>query len=161
MRTSEAGYTFLALLFLLAVLSVSMAALGTLWQTHAQRGKEAELLFVGDQYRRALDSYHRMTPGTAKHYPPSLDLLLRDERFPNLVRHIRRLYPDPLTGNREWGLLRDAEGGIVGVHSLATATPMKTAGFAAHYEHFARAARYADWVFRASPAPPPAASTTP
>ena len=155
MRTSEAGYTFLALLFLLAGLGVAMAALGTVWQTHAQREKEAELLFIGDQYRRAIENHYLMTPGTAKQYPPSLEVLLQDARFPGLVRHIRRLYADPISGAREWGLLRDPDGGIVGVHSLDKGTPMKTAGFASPYEDFSRAGSYADWVFRAAPAQPP------
>lgn len=139
----------LALLFILAALGAGMAAVGTLWTTVAQREKEAELLFVGEQYRRAIESYQLRGPGSEKPYPPTLEALLEDRRFPMPVRHLRRLYPDPMTGRPEWGLVRDAEGGIVGVHSLAEGVPMKTAGFSPDQEGFEAATSYREWVFKA------------
>jgi type II secretory pathway pseudopilin PulG len=149
MRTGrQTGFTLLGLLFLVAVLGAGLAVLGTVWKTVNQREKEAELLFVGDQYRRALASYHRLGPGAEKRYPKKLEDLLRDPRFPNTVRHLRRLQPDPVTGG-DWVLLRDAEGGIQGVHSTSTAPPRKTAGFPREYAAFEGAGSYADWVFLA------------
>lgn len=148
---TQGGWVLLALLFILAALGTGMAAVGTVWSTVAQREKEAELLFVGEQYRRALESYQRHGTGAEKTYPPSLEALLQDRRFPMPVRHLRRLYPDPMTGRPEWGLVRDAQGGIVGVHSLAEGAPLKTAGFAPHQAGFEEAASYREWVFRARP----------
>lgn len=139
----------LALLFILAALGAGMAAVGTVWTTVAQREKEAELLFVGEQYRRAIESYQRQGPGAEKPYPPSLEALLQDQRFPMPVRHLRRLYPDPMTGRTEWGLVRDERGGIVGVHSLAEGAPLKTAGFAPDQTGFEQATSYREWVFKA------------
>lgn len=147
----EHGWVLLALLFILAALGAGMAAVGTVWTTAAQREKEAELLFVGEQYRRAIESYQRRGHGAEKPYPPSLEELLLDRRFPMPVRHLRRLYPDPMTGRPEWGLMRDAQGGIVGVHSLAEVAPMKTAGFAPDQEGFEEASSYREWVFKARP----------
>lgn len=151
----QQGFTLLAVLFLVAVLGVGMAALGLVWETAARREKEAQLLFVGDQYRRAIESYHRATPGGTRQYPKRLQDLLLDRRFPQTVRHLRRLYADPVTGSPEWGLVKEGEG-IIGVHSLSADAPMKQAGFPRVYEAFAEAASLGDWVFQARGDPPPA-----
>jgi type II secretory pathway pseudopilin PulG len=158
----QGGWLLLALLFLLAALGAGMAAVGTVWTTAAQREKEAELLFVGEQYRRAIESYRRRGPETAKPYPPSLEELVQDRRFPMPVRHLRRLYPDPMTGGTEWGLVRDADGGIVGVYSLSEGAPLKKAGFPPDQAGFEEAASYRDWVFKAreEERPPPADGAT-
>ncbi len=127
-----------------------MAAIGTLWHTAVQREKEAELLFVGDQYRRAIERF-LSTPlpaGQVRRLPQSLDELLLDPRFPQTVRHLRRLYPDPMTGEAAWGLLKDAQGGIAGVHSLSSTVPFKTANFPARYTEFAGLGSYREWVFK-------------
>lgn len=156
--TSEQGFTLLAVLFLVAALGVGLAALGIAWQTMAKREKEAQLLFVGDQYRHALESYYRNSPGAAKAYPPRLEDLLLDRRFPQTVRHLRRLYADPVTGQGEWGLVKEGER-IKGVHSLSQNLPLKQAGFAKVYESFSGAAAYSDWQFVAqaeAPAEQPA-----
>ncbi len=145
----QQGFTLLVLLFLIAGFGVALAALGTLWGVLAQRDKEAELLFVGDQYRRAIESYFLATPGKDKRYPPDLETLLRDPRFPATVRHLRRLYPDPFSGSLEWGLLREPRGGIIGIFSTAPGTPYKMVGFPVLYESFDGATEYRGWVFAA------------
>lgn len=153
------GWVLLALLFILAALGTGMAAVGTVWTTAAQREKETELLFVGEQYRRAIESYRRRGPGAEKPYPASLEDLLEDRRFPMPVRHLRRLYPDPITGRTEWGLVRDGQGGIIAVYSLSEGRPIKQSGFAAAQEGFEAASSYREWVFRARVAEQPAAGT--
>ncbi len=127
-----------------------MAAIGTLWHTAAQREKEADLLFVGDQYRRAIEHFRAipLPAGQLRRLPQSLDELLLDPRFPQTVRHLRRLYPDPMTGEVEWGLLKDAQGGIAGVHSLSSSAPFKTANFPVRYAEFAGLGSYREWVFK-------------
>jgi type II secretory pathway pseudopilin PulG len=144
------GFTLLGLLFLIAGLGVAMAALGTMWHTAAQREKERDLLFVGNQYRQAIESFWKMPlpVGTVRRLPKNFNELLSDSRFPSTVRHLRRLYRDPMTGETEWGLVKDADGGISGVYSLSSDSPFKRAGFPAVYEQFAEAEAYRDWVFR-------------
>lgn len=142
----QAGFTLMGVLFLVAVLGVGLAALGTVWTSASQREKEAELLFIGGQYRRAIQSYYLATPGADKRYPPNLADLTEDHRFPNVVRHLRKLYPDPITGSPEWGVVR-REGGIAGVYSLSKAEPHKRANFSKDNAAFENAARYADWIF--------------
>lgn len=142
----QGGFTLLGLLFLLMVLGVGLAGLGTLWDTVSRREKEAELLFVGDQYRRAIAGYYQASPGAEKQYPRRLQDLVADPRFPHTVRHLRRLYRDPLDNSPTWGLVKQGEG-IVGVYSQSDKVPLKRAGFPALYASFADAASYRDWVF--------------
>ncbi|HRH80134.1 MAG TPA: type II secretion system protein [Thiobacillaceae bacterium] len=143
----QGGFTFLWLMFLVASLGVGLAALGTVWHTAVQREKEAELLYIGDQYRRAIESFWAATPGTQKQLPKTLDELLQDPRFPNTVRHLRRLYPDPVTGRSDWGLVRDANGGISGVQSRSEQHPIKTGNFPARFSEFAGKDSYQQWIF--------------
>lgn len=157
----QAGFAFLWLLFLVAGLGVALAAVGVVWHASVQREREQELLFVGDQYRRAIESFWRATPGEQKRLPRSLEELVQDPRFPNTLRHLRRVYRDPMTGTAEWGLVRGQDGGIAGVYSLHEGVPYKSANFPAAYRHFAERASYRDWVFLFDAAPgagqPPAA----
>ena len=141
----------LAMLFVVAALGVGMAALGTVWSTTAKREKEAELLFVGDQFRQAIEGYRQRSPGAVKQYPRSLEDLLEDKRFPMTVRHLRRIWRDPLNGGTEWGLVRDGESGITGVHSLSDGVPVKKAGFPKIYAQFEGQSSYRGWVFAARP----------
>lgn len=146
----QRGFTLLGLLFLVAGLGVAMAALGTVWHSAAQREKERDLLFAGDQYRRAIESFWNvpLPAGTPRRLPKSFAELLLDPRFPQTVRHLRRLYRDPMTGSVEWGLLKGPDGGIAGVVSLSDGAPFKRASFPSAYARFEDAQSYRDWVFQ-------------
>jgi type II secretory pathway pseudopilin PulG len=147
---AQAGFSILGLLFLVAGLGVALAALGTAWSTAAQREKERDLLFVGDQYRRAIESFWKipLPVGTPRRLPKNFDELLEDPRFPTTVRHLRRVWRDPLTGTTEWGLVKEPDGGLSGVYSLDQAQPFKSGNFPPAYEQFGEARSYRDWVFR-------------
>lgn len=142
----QGGVVFLWLLFFIAGLGVALAAAATLWQSAVQRENESQLLFVGDQYRRAIESFWNAGDGQQR-LPRTLDELLLDPRFPHTVRHLRRVYPDPMTGRAEWGLVKDQAGGIAGVHSLSETRPLKTANFPAAYQTFTDQRSVRDWVF--------------
>ncbi len=144
--TRQSGFTLIGLLFLVSVLGLLLALVGRNWQTAVAREKEAQLLFVGDQYRLALTAYYQSTPGSDKVYPKKLEDLLIDPRFPNTVRHLRRLWQDPVGGG-EWVLLRDERGGIKGLHSPSSSRPRKIAGFPKQDLTFEGAGHYSDWVF--------------
>jgi hypothetical protein len=104
-----------------------------------------ELLFVGNQYRRAIESYWKMSPGR-RAYPPSLDVLLTDNRFPNPVHHLRRVYRDPMTEAGEFEPIMQANA-LIGVRSTSENAPIKKAGFAPQYAQFENADSYAQWQF--------------
>ena len=139
----EQGFTYLAALFAVAILGGGLALAGEVWETSAKREKEAELLFAGDQYRKAIERYFL---SGQRQYPRSLEDLLKDPRRPGTVRYLRRLYPDPLTG-KEWGLVKAPDAGILGVHSLSQERPLKVAGFRARDAAFEGAQKYSEWKF--------------
>ncbi len=149
------GFTYIGLLILIALMGIALAGTGVIWHTETRREKERQLLFVGDQFRRAIALYYERSPG-AKKFPKTLEDLLLDRRYPNTQRYLRRLYPDPVGGNAEWGLVRGPEGGIVGVHSLSEAEPLKRVGFPLIYKEFEVGAQYSEWRFMYVPAAAPA-----
>lgn len=140
----QSGFTYLGILFAVAIMGTGLALTGEVWHTTSMREKEAELLRTGDEYRRAIERYYVSGP---RQYPRALADLLRDPRHPGTVRHLRRLYPDPVTGGETWGLVMAPEGGIMGVHSLAEGRPLKSAGFRPREAGFERAMKYSDWRF--------------
>ncbi|CAK0781592.1 hypothetical protein CCP3SC15_930023 [Gammaproteobacteria bacterium] len=111
MQQNQYGFTYLGLLFAVAMAGVALAATGVLWSTQRQREREQDLLFVGNQIRQAIRSYYEHSPGLVKRYPAKLDDLLRDNRFLTVQRHLRQRYMDPMTGAREWGLVMAPKGG--------------------------------------------------
>jgi type II secretory pathway pseudopilin PulG len=145
----ESGFTYLTLLFVIAFMGIGLALTGEVWRTAALRDKEAQLLYSGSQYRRAIERYY---VSGLRQYPRSLEDLLKDPRKPNTQRYLRRLYFDPMTGSPEWGLVKAPDGGIMGVYSLSESKPMKTSGFDIRNKAFEGAEKYADWKFVYQPA---------
>ncbi|WP_291990387.1 type II secretion system protein [Candidatus Accumulibacter sp. ACC007] len=143
----EAGFTYLGLLILVAILALATSATLTLGGIVQRREAEERLLDVGGAYRKAIASYLNSSPAGDRRYPGALADLLRDPRYPGVRRHLRRLYPDPISGSNEWGLVAAPGGGIMGVHSLSNAKPIKVADFDLENEAFEEATRYTQWVF--------------
>ena len=82
-----------ALLVSLAVMSVLMGALLPAWRHQAQREKEAELVFRGEQYVRAIRLWEmKLGPGSR---PPNLDILVQQ-------KFLRKKYKDPMTEDGEF-----------------------------------------------------------
>lgn len=155
------GFSYLLLLFAVAAMGLLLAGAAQVWRTGVQRERELELLFIGNQYREAIGRYFNAATGL-RQYPQSLEELILDRRFPQPVRHLRRLFRDPLTGKPEWGLITE-QGRIIGVHSLSPAAPLKRAHFAERDAEFADRSSYAEWRFVWRPqaqavAPPPGTS---
>lgn len=146
-RENQLGFTYLALLFAVAMASIALAAVGEVWSTQQQREREKELLFVGHQFRQAIQTYYERSPGTLKQYPKSLDDLLLDRRYMGVQRLLRQVYIDPMTGGRQWGLVTAPEGGIMGVYSLSNERAIKTAGFAAVDADLEGKTKYSEWRF--------------
>ncbi len=149
-KTRQMGFTYLWTLFFVAFLGISMTLTAELWSTAERRLKEKELLFIGNQFRDAIRRYYDATPGGAKQYPPTLDALLMDVRFPEPRKHLRKLYYDPITMKKEWGVIRIG-GRIVGVHSLSREVPFKKSGFSLAESSFGGRERYSEWVFTYPP----------
>jgi type II secretory pathway pseudopilin PulG len=147
-RRHEAGFTYVAILLAVAMFGAILAAVSTVWYTAQKREKERELLFVGDQFRKALRSYAAGGAGVAGVVPQSLDDLLRDPRAPGVKRHLRKIFVDPMTGTTDWGLMKTPDGkGIVGVYSQSEDAPLKTANFGDDDKSFEGKTKYSDWKF--------------
>ncbi|MEW7850593.1 type II secretion system protein [Massilia aurea] len=161
----QAGFTYLGLIIFVTIIGMVGAAtlkIGALLQRAAA---EEELLDIGAAFSAALDSYAAATPQGASPYPPSLKELLKDPRVPGVRRHLRKIFVDPLTGKAEWGVVYLGEGstGVVAVHSLSTAPPLKIANFDSRFAGLENADTISAWRFKArdpalgqAPAPPPA-----
>lgn len=146
--TSQSGYTYLGLLFLLAVMAAVNAASLRIGTTLQRSVAEQELLDKGLSFTRAFESYARATPAGGNPYPAELQDLLRDPRYPDkLVRHLRRIEVDPMTGRAEWGLKRQPSNrGITGVHSLSDQASLRR-DLQAPFRDFNDETYYRDWVF--------------
>lgn len=106
-RAGSRGFTYLWLLFVVALGGVALAALGQRQQTVQQREREAELRFRGEAIAKAIGSYMRASPGGANSgLPQRLEDLLEDKRSGKVQRHLRRLYADPFTGRADWLLIQ-------------------------------------------------------
>jgi len=156
-RIRQCGVTYLIVLFLVALVGMGLAALGTVWHTEVQRDRERELLFIGEQFGVALRSYYEASKG-GNEYPHRLEDLLEDRRDQVLRRHLRQIFVDPLTGRRDWVLIM-VSGQITAVRSRSQGVPFVRTGFPPDWEAFADAQTHAEWVFR--PRPPRAGTMAP
>ncbi|MBI5492856.1 MAG: type II secretion system protein [Deltaproteobacteria bacterium] len=140
------GFTYISLLFLIAVMGITVTAAAGVWSTAARREAEEELLFRGMQIQSAIGMYYEQSPG-AKAYPRALEDLLKDNRYPVAKRYLRRLYEDPFTGKPDWEPIKAPDGGIMGVRSVSEAEPMKKKNFPRELAGFEDRGSYRDWGF--------------
>lgn len=146
----QAGGIYLLMLFAVFSLGLALAHFGSVWSTAAQREREADLIFAGGELARAIAHYRADSPLGRTDYPRSLDELLEDRRVPYVRRYLRRVYRDPMTGQADWGVLREGER-IVGVHSRSEHEPLRTGPLPDFIQVVSAGGgpiRYADWVFR-------------
>jgi type II secretory pathway pseudopilin PulG len=84
----ESGYAMVAMLVAMSVMGIMLSVALPAWHTAARREKEAELVFRGEQYARALAMFSRKYPNAS---PPNVDILVTE-------RLLRKKYKDPITG---------------------------------------------------------------
>lgn len=143
----QRGFSYILLLITVAVISSA-----SLWSirvgSEAQRWQaEKELLKVGGEFSRALQSYRSTSQGGGVG-PKELTELLLDPRTPFTKRHIRKIYSDPLSGQDNWGLVYAEDKRIVGIFSKSDERPMAQLEVrgANGVEH---ARSYRQWIFGA------------
>jgi type II secretory pathway pseudopilin PulG len=150
----QQGFTYIGVLLGTAILTAGIGLAIEALHTTLRREREADLLHIGAQYQRAIMLYYEGSPTGRPRYPRELKDLVRDDRYPTTRRYLRRIYPDPITGE-DWAIIKAPDGGIMGIYSTSRATPLKVRGAAATYE---------DWKFAYVPGtaarqPAPSAST--
>ncbi len=134
-RNRSGGFTYLAALIMIIIMGIMLGAIGQRWSTVMKREREEELLFRGKQMVDAIGKWYK--PKTGRHLPTGLKELkdlLKDPRELSNVRHLRRLYTDPITG-KEWKVITGpvkglgATNGIIGVASTSDEEPLRQKNF--------------------------------
>ena len=155
-RNKSGGFTYIGVLLATAILTAGVGLAIEAWHTTLRRDREADLLHIGNQYQRAIMLYYHGSPTNQPRYPRQLTDLVRDDRYPSARRHLRKTFPDPITG-AEWGIMKAPDGVIIGVYSTSTATPLMVSGTAASYQDWKFA--YTPSAAPKKPAVPPGSST--
>lgn len=107
----QSGFTLIGLMVVVALINIGLGVAVTSWMTIDKRADEAELIWRGQQYVRALQCYRQQNGAP----PEELDELLEEDC-------IRALYPDPMTRSGQWRIIREsdlrnrgaASGGVAG-----------------------------------------------
>jgi type II secretory pathway pseudopilin PulG len=151
-RNNTSGFTYIAVLILVSVVGICLSGISTYWSTSIIRDKEQELIFRGDQIRKAISLYYQNTPaGRTPEYPARLTDLLKDPRHLTIKRYLRKVYRNPITDQGTWSLILDSNKRIKGVYSKKAQKPLKTANFPKAYRDFEKAQTYMDWKFIYNP----------
>jgi len=87
-RRSDAGFMMVALLVAMSIAAIWLAAALPKWGHQAQREKEDDLIFRGEQYARAIVLYQNKNRNLP---PPDLDTLITQH-------YLRKKWKDPITG---------------------------------------------------------------
>ena len=93
---SERGVTLVAVLVMVAVSVVMMGKATTHWEGLLEREREAELIFRGEEYKKALETFQRQN----RRLPTKLEELIKTK-----PRSIRRLYKDPFNPDGDWVII--------------------------------------------------------
>src|SRR5258705_8631724 len=105
------GYAMVALMVAMSIMAVMMTVAMPTWRQLSQREKEAELVFRGQQYARAIGLFQKKSgPGVL---PPNIDALVDGH-------YLRKKYKDPITGGDFDVLLA---GGASATPGASTANP--------------------------------------
>jgi len=115
----EAGYTFVELLVVTAILAILASAIMPLARVTVQRQREAELHYDLREMRTAIDKFKdaadlgQISPldlrPESQGYPSDLDELVEgvtaaNDQTGRKLRFLRRVPIDPMTKSTEWGM---------------------------------------------------------
>ena len=92
---SQKGVLMIMVMVALALMAIMALQVRSTWQRDNIREMEKELIFRGRQYVQAIEAYNKANPASSI------------ESFKVLYekKHIRRLYPDPMTEDGQWNLV--------------------------------------------------------
>ena len=107
-RDAEQGYTLVALLMVMSLLAIWAVAAAENVRQQAQREREQEAMFRGEQVADAIRSYYRFRGAQGPNsLPTSMEQLL--EGIPRGTKKLQILRPeaarDPLSNSGEWKLI--------------------------------------------------------
>ena len=97
-QPSEEGYVLVAIICMVAKLTIALAGALPRVAKEIQRDRELETMHRGKQYARGVKLYYKKFGA----YPPSVDALVKT----NNIRFLRKKYTDPTTGKEDWKPVR-------------------------------------------------------
>ena len=120
-RRTESGYTLVALLALMTVLALFALAAAPSIRQQAQREREIEAIFRGEEVADAIRDYYRYRAGLGQRLdqglPTSMEQLLEGIPVPggSKKRQILRTSAarDPLSASGEWRFIRPRSQGLI------------------------------------------------
>ncbi len=98
MKSRQSGYALIVILLLAALVLIGLSVAVPRLLTQGQREKEEELIFRGEQYKRAIGRYYK----TFGRYPMKIEELLET----NQRAFLRKEFRDPMTPSGKWRLIR-------------------------------------------------------
>jgi type II secretory pathway pseudopilin PulG len=98
-KSSEEGYMLVAVIFMVALLTIALAIALPKVSKEIQRDRELETMHRGKQYIRGVRMYYKKFGA----YPPNVDVLVKGV---NNIRFLRKKYADPTTGKADWKPVR-------------------------------------------------------
>jgi len=105
-RSSSTGFALLIVMVAAAVLLIGLTAVLPSIYQEGQREREAELIFRGYQYARAIAGFHQKF----QRYPTSTEDLTK---LTNGFRFLRREYADPMTPGGKWRFIHANAQGVL------------------------------------------------
>ncbi|MDC5297551.1 type II secretion system protein [Acinetobacter baumannii] len=146
MKRVNLGFAYIWILVIFSILAMAIGQWSVNYATLLQREKEQELIRIGSLYQKAINEYYNNSPLGYPKYPVKLEELLRDERYSETFRYLRKLEKDPIT-NKNFEVIRNREKGIIGVYSPSFKRPIKIKNFSKELISFENANSYRDWKF--------------
>ena len=128
---------------LVAVLGLAFVLGTSGFQTYWS--KERRLVAAADEIVTALKAYRDASPGTAKEFPNQLADLMHDPRMLADKGYLTTLPVDPIALKQEWGVVRNKNNQVFGVHSLSIETPT----WFARMLSLQSGDKYSEWKFTA------------
>lgn len=125
--TNQSGVTYLFMMILVIVMSISLLEVTQQWSVIMKRDREAELLFRGTRIKNAIERYvadYEVQKATRPNrWPRTLEELTR--KTPK--RYLQAVYTDPITGE-DFDLIKTGDE-LHGVRSTSTDIPYNQVDF--------------------------------
>ena len=149
-KQHQDGFGYIAILVIIfAIALFANSAFENIF-TNTKREKELDLIFIGNQYAKAIESYYKFMPAGVNEFPSNLQDLAIDSRTLPPTKHLRKNYKDPMTDLEDWALIVNEDNKIIGVHSKSDQPPLFHNFYKSKYispDIFNKAISYSEWTF--------------
>ncbi len=125
--TNQAGVTYLFVMILVVVMSISLMGVTQQWSVIMKRDREAELLFRGTRIKEAIERYVADYEVQKATRPNRWPRTLKELTKKNPKRYLQTVYTDPITG-KDFDLIKVGEE-LHGVRSTSTDVPYEQVNF--------------------------------